>query len=233
MKSSIVRTLLITLSLCSYSLSSGCQDIQLPEGFVYLDQVVDDIAIELRYYSRDNFVGDTIDGYKANRCIITDKAAKAMQRVQDALASDGLGLKVYDAYRPQQAVDHFVRWAEDLKDTRMKKKYYPEVDKANLFEQGYIAAKSGHSRGSTVDLTIIYLDGPDAGKELDMGTNWDFFSPLSWPSSDKVSKQQFKNRMLLQKVMTENGFKPLKEEWWHFTLLDEPFPKTYFDFPVK
>ena len=223
----------LRFALCYFTLFSGCQSKYLPDGFVYLDEEIENLAIDLRYFSQDNFVGDTIDGYEADRCIITEQASTALQGVQDALAIKGYGLKIYDAYRPQQAVDHFVRWAEDLNDTRMKKIYYPEVNKANLFEQGYIAAKSGHSRGSTVDLTIIHLDGPDAGKELDMGTGWDFFSPLSWPSNKEVSEQQFKNRMLLQEVMVEHGFKPLKEEWWHFTLSDEPFPETYFDFPVK
>ena len=152
--------------------------------------------------------------------------------MQAQLAPIGRGLKVFDAYRPQRAEDHFVRWAEDLADTKMKARYYPDVDKANLFRDGYIAAKSGHSRGSTVDLTIVSLN---AGEpiELDMGTGWDHFGPKSWPSSREVTTQQRANRMLLQSLMVKHGFRPLAEEWWHFTLVDEPFPDTYFDFVVE
>ena len=152
--------------------------------------------------------------------------------MQKDLEAFGLGLKVFDAYRPQRAVDHFVRWAEDLDDTRMKAKYYPGVEKKHLFRDGYIAARSGHSRGSTVDLTIVSL-GPDDPVELDMGTGWDYFGPRSWPASLDVSPQQRANRMLLQSLMVKHGFKPLAEEWWHFTLKDEPFPKTYFDFVIE
>ncbi|MCG8306399.1 MAG: M15 family metallopeptidase [Cytophagales bacterium] len=205
----------------------------LPSGFVYLDDVAPGVKLEIRYFSPENFVGDTIDGYKSGRCIITREAAFALREIQQELNKKGLGLKVYDAYRPQQAVDHFVRWAHDLPDTRMKSEYYPQVDKDSLFDQGYISEKSGHSRGSTVDLTIVYHDGPDAGKELDMGTSWDFFSPLSWPSSNEITEVQKANRMLLRKVMIAHGFKPLNEEWWHFTLRNEPFPDTYFNFPVQ
>jgi len=205
----------------------------LPDSFVYLHDVIPDIIMDLRYFSSDNFVGDTIDGYYADKCIISMEAAIALAKVQYELKTSGYGIKVFDAYRPQEAVNHFVRWAKDIQDIRMKAKYYPEIDKRLLFKQGYISSKSGHSRGSTVDLTIIYLAGPNKGEELDMGTPWDFFSPLSWPSSMEVSVKQKANRMLLQKIMVRNGFKQLKEEWWHFTLIDEPFPGTYFNFPVE
>jgi D-alanyl-D-alanine dipeptidase len=206
---------------------------QLPKGFVYLDKVVPDVEVELRYYSSNNFIGDTIDGYRAAKCIISKPAAKALKKVQKDLRPLGLDIKVYDAFRPQQAVDHFVRWAEDLSDTLMKPIYYPNVDKSELFERGYIAARSGHTRGSTLDLTLIHLEGPEKGRELDMGTPWDHFDPAAWPSSDAVTEKQKENRMLLRKVMMDNGFKPLKEEWWHFTLEAEPYPDTYFDFVVK
>jgi len=222
----------ITL-LCIYMLFVNTPKANLPDGFVYLNGVVPDIAMDLRYFSSDNFVGDTIDGYHGEKCIISMKAAKALAKVQIELKSMGYGLKVFDAYRPQQAVDHFVRWATDINDKKKKHRYYPEVDKSELFKQGYISSKSGHTRGSTVDLTIVYLDGPNINEELDMGTPWDFFSPKSWPSSDEVSAKQKENRMLLQEVMVKYGFKPLKEEWWHFTLKEEPFPKSYFNFPVE
>ena len=205
----------------------------LPEGFVYLEDEVHEIKIDLRYYSSNNFVGDTIDGYKANTCIITKEAARALADVQRELGTQGLGLLVFDAYRPQQAVNHFITWAGDLEDTLMKSNFYPDIEKSALFEQGYISSKSGHSRGSTVDLTIIHLAGPNKGKEMEMGTPWDFFSPMSWPSSNQVSPAQQANRMLLQDVMVRNGFKPLKEEWWHFTLKNEPFHDTYYNFPVE
>ena len=161
------------------------------------------------------------------------EAANALVNVQKELKSMNYGLKVFDAYRPQQAVDHFVRWAKDIKDVRMKNQYYPEIDKSLLFEQGYIRSKSGHTRGSTVDLTIINMADPNTGKELNMGTQWDFFSPKSWPSSNDVSEVQKSNCMLLQNIMIRRGFEPLKEEWWHFTLKEEPFPDTYFTFSIK
>ncbi len=204
----------------------------IPDDFAYLQDIIPDITVDLRYYSSDNFVGDTIEGYRAGKCIISRDAAKALSKVQRDLKSTGYSLKVFDAYRPQQAGDHFIRWAKDLEDTKMKNNYYPEEDKALLFKKGYIASKSGHSRGSTVDLTIIYINGLCQGDELDMGTPWDFFSPLSWPASDHVSAEQKANRMLLQKVMVKHGFTPLNEEWWHFTLKNEPFPDTYFNFPI-
>ena len=211
----------------------SCQTNKLPDGFVYLRDVIPDVMIDLRYYSSHNFVGDTIDGYHDEKCIISMKAAIALSEVQNELKSMGYGLKVFDAYRPQRAVDHFVRWAKDLEDTTMKNRYYPEVDKQLLFEEGYISSKSGHTRGSTVDLTLIYLSGSQKNKELDMGTPWDFFSPTSWPLSDDVSRQQHANRLLLRNVMINYGFKPYEAEWWHFTLHGEPFPDTYFNFPVE
>lgn len=204
----------------------------VPPGFVDLGKTVPGTVIDLRYFSADNFVGSRIDGYHAPVCYLSEVAADALARVQQELAEFGLGLKLFDAYRPQRAVDHFVRWAEDLDDVKTKPKYYPEVEKEQLFRDGYIAARSGHSRGSTVDLTIVSA-GPEGPVELDMGTGWDWFGPKSWPSSPAVTPQQRANRMLLQSLMVKHGFRPLAEEWWHFTLADEPFPETYFDFPVE
>ena len=206
---------------------------KLPQGFVYLNDIAPDIKLDLRYFSTNNFVGEPIDGYLGNKCIISIEAAKALVKVQHDLGALGYGLKVFDTYRPQQAVGHFVRWAEDIKDIKMKHIYYPDIEKRYLFQQGYISSKSGHTRGSTVDLTIIYTERERKDNELDMGTPWDFFSPKSWPSSDEVTDLQKSNRMLLQKVMMKHGFQPIKEEWWHFTLKEEPFPDTYFNFPVE
>jgi len=217
-----VVSALMTLTMVSGSAA------QAP-GFVDLTAVDASISLEVRYHSVDNFVGTVIDGYEADRIFITLEAAQALIAVQAQLQPFGLGLKVFDAYRPQQAVDHFVRWARDLDDQRQKSRYYPEVDKANLFSEGYIASRSGHSRGSTVDLTLVDLA---SRQELDMGTSWDYFDPLSWPVSREISPQQRANRLLLRQLMLENGFLPYEAEWWHFTLADEPFPQTYFDFPV-
>ena len=205
---------------------------ELPRGFVDIEDIIPGIRIEARYFSEDNFIGQRIDGYESSRCYITAEAAEALKEVQHELSPFGLGLKIFDAYRPQRAVDHFVRWASDLADVKMKEKYYPDVAKKDLFTKGYIAARSGHSRGSTVDLTIVSL-GPGNGEELDMGTGWDFFGPESWPGSQAVNAEQRAHRMLLQQLMIKHGFKPLAEEWWHFTLVDEPFPDSYFDFVIE
>ena len=188
------------------------------------------IAVEARYAGADNFVGKRIDGYLAPKAMLSSPALAALERAQQSLALLGLGLKVFDGYRPQRAVDHFVRWASDLADTQQKAIFYPNVDKANLFSDGYIAERSGHSRGSTVDLTVIDLA---TGEELDMGTPWDFFDLRSWPASDKPNAQQRANRALLRSTMLAQNFRPLETEWWHFTLNDEPFPDTYFDAPVE
>jgi len=208
----------------------GAASDAVPDAFVDLETAVPTLRIEARYYGSNNFLGRPVDGYEAPRCYLTRPAAAALRQAAETLAPFGLGLKVFDAYRPQRAVDHFVRWAKDLNDTKMKASYYPGVAKADLFKKGYIAARSGHSRGSTVDLTLVELE---SGRELDMGTGFDFFGPASWPKSPAVSAQQRANRLLLRRVMVESGFRPLKEEWWHFTLENEPFPKRYFDFAVR
>ena len=202
----------------------------LPEGFVYVKSVIPDIDVELRYYGTNNFVGDTIAGYKANKLILTSAAAEKLKLVQDELQQQNLCLKVYDGYRPQQAVNHFVRWARVLNDTLNKSIFYPNVKKRNLFKAGYIASKSGHSRGSTVDLTII--DGI-TGEPLDMGSPYDFFGEQSWVDYEGITEAQKKNRQLLQTVMLKHNFRNYPKEWWHFTLRWEPFPDTYFDFEVE
>lgn len=203
---------------------------KLPKGFVYLSDVDASIQNELRYLSNNNFIGKPIDGY-INDCIIVSKpTAQALKTIQTKLKKEGYGLKIFDAYRPQQAVDHFVRWAKVLNDTLMKQQYYPQVPKSKLFTLGFIASKSGHTRGSTVDLTLVDLK---TGKEVDMGSPFDFFGSKSHPFYRKISEKQKENRMLLRRMMLKNGFKPYDNEWWHFTLKNEPFPKTYFNFPVE
>lgn len=216
--------------LLALSISMGVFSQNLPKGFVYLQNVDASIQTELRYLSTNNFIGKPIDGY-INDCIIISKpTALALKKIQTKLKKDSLSLKIFDAYRPQQAVNHFVRWAKVINDTLMKKQYYPKVSKSQLFNLGYIASKSGHSRGSTVDVTLVNLK---TGKELDMGSPYDFFGTRSHPFYRKISESQKENRMLLRRMMLKNGFKPYDNEWWHFTLKDEPYPKTYFNFPVK
>lgn len=203
---------------------------QIPEGFVSVSDSIPDMDVELRYYGSNNFVGRRIEGYRANKLILTEAAAKALNRVHEELQMQNLCLKVYDGYRPQRAVNHFIRWAKDLGDTINKSQFYPYVKKKNLFKKGYIASRSGHSRGSTVDLTII--DG-NTGEPLDMGSPFDYFGRESWVDYDRLTEKQKANRQLLQNIMRKHGFRGYSKEWWHFTLRWEPFPKTYFDFPIE
>lgn len=203
---------------------------KLPNGFTYLLEIDSTIKKELRYYTSKNFVGIPIDGYKENKVIISIPAAKALKKIQTKLLDSGLSLKIFDAYRPQQAVNHFVRWARVMKDTLMKSLYYPDVKKSDLFKLGFIASKSSHTRGSTVDLSLIDIK---TNKELDMGSSYDFFGATSDVFHKNLSSKQEKNRMLLRNIMIKNGFKPYDNEWWHFTLVDEPFPNTYFNFVVE
>jgi len=205
----------------------------LPENFVYIEDVIPGIRIDLRYFTDGNFLGRRVDGYVQPRCILTRQAAEALSQVQEELNRFGLGLKIFDAYRPQRAVDDFVRWGRDFADTKMKAEYYPRVQKKDLFREGYIAEKSSHSRGSTVDLTIISPGNQPEESELDMGTAFDFFGPEAWPDSSLVSSVHRAHRMLLQVLMRKHGFEPYPKEWWHFTLRNEPYPKTYFNFPVQ
>ena len=198
--------------------------------FVLLSEAVPDAILEIRYYSTYNFVGDRIDGYEEPVAILTEEAATALKEVSDDLVSQGYRLKIYDAYRPQMAVDNFMEWALDEEDVRMKQYFYPELDKDVLFPQGYIAEHSGHSRGSTVDLTLFDME---TEKEVDMGGTFDYFGELSHPDYTDITEEQYENRMILREAMMRHGFKPLEEEWWHFTLAEEPYPDTYFTFPVN
>ena len=200
--------------------------------FVLLSEAVPDAILEIRYYSTYNFVGARVDGYEEPVALLTKEAATALKGVSDSLMEKGYRLKIYDAYRPQKAVDHFVRWAEDTGDTKMKEYFYPELDKSVLFPLGYIDRKSGHSRGSTVDLTLFDMK---TEKEVDMGGTFDYFGEKSHPDyrGADLTETQYNNRMILREAMIAGGFKPLVEEWWHFTLENEPYPDTYFTFPVN
>lgn len=212
-------------------------------GIVDIKSIIPDIALDIRYYTNFNFVGKPVDGYKKPKCLLSKEAATALKPVQEALLKQNFALKIYDCYRPQRAVDHFVRWAKDLEDTQMKSVFYPAVDKKDLFRKGYIAARSGHSRGSTVDLTIIpyppppqapYVSGtPFKDNSIDMGTSFDYFDPLSHTENPQITGKPHAHRMLLKQLMEKHGFRNIREEWWHFTLKNEPFRNQYFNFPVE
>jgi len=199
-------------------------------AFVDVATLIPDLVVDLRYLGTDNFVGARIDGYEKPVCYLTRQAAEALARVQRDLVPQGLGLKVFDCYRPARAVAHFARWARALDDVRTKKDFYPDIDKRHLFRDGYLASRSGHSRGSTVDLTLVMLADRT---ELDMGTRFDFFSARSWPGHPGINLEAQRNRRLLSDAMRRRGFVGHRKEWWHFTLTREPFPDTYFDFPVR
>ena len=199
-------------------------------GFVVLADYVPHIVQEIRYYSTYNFIGERIDGYEEPRALLTKEAARALKAVSNEMIVRGYRLKVFDAYRPACAVKHFVLWGIEDQDIRMKPYFYPDLQKKELFEKGYIAKKSSHSRGSTVDLTLLDMS---TGGELDMGSPFDLFSVVSHPDYKGITEQQYENRMMLQRVMVRSGFEPIDCEWWHFTLKDEPYPDTYFEFPVS
>ncbi len=236
--------LLLTV-LCMTAVS-GCRD---RKDFVPITDVVPDAILEIRYYGTYNFVGERIDGYREPTAMLTREAAAALKAVSDELIAQGYRIKVFDAYRPQRAVDHFVRWAADVPDTLMKAYFYPDLDKSVLFDQEYIMAKSGHTRGSTVDLTLFDMA---AERDVDMGGTFDWFGPESHPdfcgnpetgeytgdnskspTGRSITPEQFENRMILRRAMLRHGFLPLESEWWHFTLADEPYKDTYFNYPVR
>jgi len=198
-------------------------------GFIDVSTAAPGVVVEMRYAGPENFVGRPIAGYDAPVCLLSRPAAEGVARAQAQLAPFGLGLKVFDCYRPARAVADFAQWARDPADQKRKRDYYPDIDKSQLFALGYIAGKSGHSRGSTLDLTIIDFA---THAEIDMGSHYDLFDTRSWPSDPRFTPAQRANRALLASVMHDAGFRPLKEEWWHFTLEREPFPDTYFDLPV-
>lgn len=239
------------LGLCCLLLMISCRSINEQatttktvdsSQFVMLTDAVPDAILEIRYFGTYNFVGKRIDGYEQPTALLTRQAADSLRAVSDDVMRLGYRLKIYDAYRPQKAVDHFVRWATAVEDTLMKRYFYPNLDKSVLFEQDYIAEKSGHTRGSTVDLTLFDMA---TEKELDMGGTFDWFGHESHPDfggnpetgvympNDSITAEQFAHRMILRNAMLRHGFKALDSEWWHFTLKNEPFPDTYFTFPVR
>ncbi len=199
-------------------------------GFVLLSDFVPHIVQEIRYYSTYNFIGERIDGYEEPCALLTREAARALKSVSNELIVQGYRLKVFDAYRPACAVKHFVLWGIEDQDVRMKPYFYPELEKQELFAKGYIAKQSSHSRGSAVDLTLLDMA---TGKEVDMGSPFDLFGERSHPDCREITDEQFENRMTLQRAMVRGGFLPLDCEWWHFCLADEPYPDTYFEFPVS
>lgn len=200
-------------------------------GFVLVSDIIPDAVLDIRYYTTFNFLGERVDGYEEPVALMTKEAALALKAASDEAITKGYRLKIFDAYRPQCAVDHFVRWADKLREKSMKDYFYPEIDKKQLFEEGFVALKSGHSRGSTVDLTLMEMA---AQTDLDMGGTFDYFGSLSWSeNTEAITEQQAANRKLLRDIMTSHGFHPLAEEWWHFTLDNEPYPDTYFTFPVN
>lgn len=214
-------------------LSSGGSDpgnIYDATGFVNIKDVIPEIQTEIRYASDHNFVGEPINGYEEPIAIMTKEAAAALMGVNQDLKEQGYTVKIFDAYRPQSAVNHFVAWSNDYNDQKMKSEFYPELDKSSLFSSGYIAYYSGHSHGSTIDLTLVDLN---TGEEVDMGGPFDYFGTLSHPDYSGISSEQYENRMTLRSAMINNGFSPLNTEWWHFSLNNEPYPNTYFDFPVS
>ena len=238
----IIAGLLISAALLSCSKKKAVAPDMDSSGFVNLTDVVPDAIIEARYFGTYNFVGARIDGYLEPTALMTREAADALRAVSDEVVKQGYRLKVYDAYRPQQAVDHFVKWGKDIADTLMRQYFYPHEEKAYLFERGYIAETSGHTRGSTIDLTLLDMA---SGKELDMGGVHDWVGIESHPDyggnpdtgeyngDADITREQFCNRMILRRAMLNHGFKPYDCEWWHFTLIDEPYPDTYFNFPLK
>lgn len=225
----MIRFLAVASLMLSTALPTSAQTTR-PPSFVDAASVVPNLVVDMRYLGSDNFVGRPVDGYEKPVCYLTREAATALAAVARDIEPQGLAIKAFDCYRPVRAVAHFVRWAQNLADVARKAEFYPDTDKRDLFRQGYIAARSGHSRGSTLDMTLVRRDG---GRELDMGTPFDFFSPRSAPSDTSVSAEARANRRLLVDAMRRRGFIPYAKEWWHFTLRGEPFPDTYFDFPVR
>ena len=210
---------------------TGITDFTMdPSGFVLLTDLVPSVIQEIRYYSTYNFIGDRIDGYEEPCAIITKEAARALKEVSAELYVKGYRLKIFDAYRPASAVRRFVLWGIEDTDIRMKPYFYPALEKQELFKKGYISGRSSHSRGSAVDLTLLDMT---TGRELDMGSPFDLFSEISHPDCRSISEEQFFNRMLLREAMLRNGFEPIDCEWWHFSLKNEPYPNTYFEFPVS
>lgn len=251
---SLVIIILIYQLSCAGVKPTEINELKMPDDFVNIKEVIPSIILDIKYYTPHNFVGEQIDGYNAPKCLVSKQAAEALKNIQEELNKFSFSLKLYDCYRPQRAVNEFIKWAEDPGDTKMKREFYPDIDKKNLFNQNYIAKKSGHSRGSTVDVTIVPIPTPPeekyvAGQDLrpcywpkekrfndssiDMGTGFDCFSEFSHADYKQLNVQQRINRLTLKYIMEKNGFINLESEWWHYTLEDEPYPNTYFDFVIE
>lgn len=234
----LLVAVIATFVSCSKKEASVREELDSSE-FVLLSDAVPDAILEIRYYSTYNFIGERIPGYEEPIAILTRQAADSLKAVSDELKEKGYRLKIFDAYRPQCAVDFFMKWAKDTSDIRMKEYFYPELEKSVLVPQEYVAEKSGHTRGSTVDLTLFDMN---IEKEVDMGCTYDYFGIASHPDVQPgqeigtyrpINETQFNNRMILREAMLRHGFKPYDCEWWHFTLVNEPFPDTYFEFPIS
>jgi D-alanyl-D-alanine dipeptidase len=255
MQFKILYGLLIITSLFLPQIAhTGMGQDKMPVGFVDIQKTIPEVILDIRYYGQHNFLGEIVDGYMSPKCFLSKEAAEALVGVQKELASYALTLKIYDCYRPQRAVDHFVRWAQENKNTKTMREFYPTIDKKNLFKDGYIDSKSSHSRGSTVDLTIvpvpvpaqtIYIPGQQLSEcylpaekrfgdnSIDMGTGFDCFHELSNTANTNISRQQKINRLLLKSLMEKHGYKNYDKEWWHYTLKNEPYPDTYFNFVIE
>ena len=220
---------ILLLVLLSFTCRGSSDPWVIPLGFGYVHEVIDDARYDVRYFGYDNFVGRPVDGYLEPVAILSLEALEALVRVADELRQQGYGIIVFDGYRPQKAVDHFIRWARDAGDTLTKAKYYPNINKSELFSMGFIASRSSHTRGSAVDLTLYDLK---TGTEVDMGSIYDFFGPVSAHGSPLITPEQHANRTILRQAMVKHGFSLLEHEWWHYSLRDEPFPETYFNFNV-
>ena len=225
MKKFFIVFIILTSCMLSLQASTISED---KTGFAEISTVIDDAVYDIRYYSPNNFTGNKINGYKAPRAYLTKEALTALAKAADDLRKQGYRLLIWDAYRPQKAVDNFVAWIKDPNDPG-DKTFFPELKKSDLVAGDYIATKSGHTRGSTVDLTIIKKDG----SFVDMGGTFDLFSEISHQKYDKITKEQKKNRNILREAMLKAGFKGLYSEWWHFTLKDEPYKDTYFNFDIE
>ena len=249
----LLAVVVASISAVPGSMASAQPESVAPTDFVALQDIDPTILQDVRYFTAHNFTGDRVDGYQTPMCILTRDAAEGLKRAQQQLNQRGYTLKVYDCYRPQRAVDNFVSWANDRNDQRMKAEFYPRVDKSTLFRDGYIAEQSGHSRGSTMDLTLVQLPVlparpylPDEplidctapasarfpDESIDMGTGFDCFDTLAHTLDPRIQGDQLKNRLLLKDALQAQGFVNYEDEWWHYTYQPDQYPGTYFDFPV-
>lgn len=231
MESLIKKKLYLLPTLLILVLLSGCaQKAHVPEGFIYVKELIPAAQLDIRYYGSNNFTGRPVAGYRAPAAILSIPCGRALAEANEDFSAQGYTIKIFDAYRPQKAVNDFIRWAGKTDEEEMKAIFYPHIDKKDLFSSGYLAIKSGHSRGSTIDLTLVDLK---KGKELDMGSSFDFLDPISAHDSPYITTAQAANRQLLKSIMEKHGFKSYSREWWHYTLINEPYPNQYFDFDVE